>query len=168
MVGPGAAPARMPRKHSSGRPRVAVRAHYGALPSMAGRARTRGGESCLAREGEEPSVQWPEERPRGQKSPRWSAGRRDAPIARCVPRLTARIVTAPFGAPLPSLRGATPPSPLLGSKRDDGVARAATTGPAELCSPSSSPDLIRRSISSLKDGCPGPARECEERKRWAV
>jgi hypothetical protein len=65
----GAAPARMPRKHSSGTPWVAVRAHYGALPLMAGRARTRGGESCPAREGEESSVQWPEARPRGAKSP---------------------------------------------------------------------------------------------------
>ncbi|MEA2992239.1 MAG: hypothetical protein QOD40_1159 [Alphaproteobacteria bacterium] len=65
----GAAPARMPRKHSSGTPRVAVRSNYVGLPSMAGRARTKGGESCLAREGEESSVQWPEVRPRGAKSP---------------------------------------------------------------------------------------------------
>jgi hypothetical protein len=65
----GAAPARMPRKHSSGTPRVAVRSNYVGLPSMAGRARTRGGESCLAREGEESSVQWPEAWPRGAKSP---------------------------------------------------------------------------------------------------
>ena len=35
---------------------------------MAGRARTKGGESCPAREGEEFSVQWPEARSRGQKS----------------------------------------------------------------------------------------------------
>jgi hypothetical protein len=38
-----AAPAAVPRKHGPGGPWVTVRAHYGALPSMAGRGRTRGG-----------------------------------------------------------------------------------------------------------------------------
>jgi hypothetical protein len=34
-----AAPAAVPRKHGPGGPWVTVRAHYGALPSMAGRDR---------------------------------------------------------------------------------------------------------------------------------
>jgi hypothetical protein len=127
MVGSGAAPARMPRKHSSGRPRVAVRPYYGGLPSMAGRARTRGGESHPAREGEESSVQWPEERPRGQKSPQmspdgaslsgWSAGRRDGPIARPMPRSQARNCYGAFRRSAPLVVGS--------KKRNDGVARAA-------------------------------------------
>src|SRR3954470_18941629 len=40
-----AAPAAVPRKHGPGGPWVTVRAHYGALPSMAGRDRRRVGES---------------------------------------------------------------------------------------------------------------------------
>src|SRR4051794_31808341 len=40
-----AAPAAMPRKHGLGGPWVTVRAHYGALPSLAGRDRRRVGES---------------------------------------------------------------------------------------------------------------------------
>src|SRR5882757_11232267 len=42
-----AAPAAMPRKHGPGGPWVAVRAHYGALPSMAGRVLAKGGVTCL-------------------------------------------------------------------------------------------------------------------------
>src|SRR5262245_46802674 len=49
-----------------------------------------------------------EARPHGPKSPRWSAERRGASIARRVPRLARRGVrsrlapaTGPFGAPLP-------------------------------------------------------------------
>src|SRR3954454_16729836 len=40
-----AAPAAVPRKHGPGGPWVTVRAHYGALPSVAGRDRRRVGES---------------------------------------------------------------------------------------------------------------------------
>src|ERR1700712_509162 len=40
-----AAPAAMPRKRGPGGPWVTVRAHYGALPSVAGRDRRRVGES---------------------------------------------------------------------------------------------------------------------------
>jgi hypothetical protein len=63
----GAAPARMPRKHPSGTPWVAVRAHYGALPSMAGRARMNAGESLRDQVASAPPR--PEVRPRGAKSP---------------------------------------------------------------------------------------------------
>ena len=43
--GVGAAPASVPRKHGSGRPRVTVRPHYGGPPSRAGRGRMNAGES---------------------------------------------------------------------------------------------------------------------------
>src|SRR3954454_22696995 len=70
-----AAPAAVPRKHGPGGPWVTVRAHYGALPSLAGRDRRRVGESLPG---------WracsrlrPEERSQGRRSRRWrDAGRR--------------------------------------------------------------------------------------------
>jgi hypothetical protein len=113
MVGPGAAPADVPRKHISGRPRVAVRAHYGALPSMAGRARTRGGESHPAREVK--SL-----RPvAGRTAPGTEIAANSAGLFACVERRGGEmgrsqgpcrapkrgIVEAPFGAPLPSCEG---------------------------------------------------------------
>jgi hypothetical protein len=133
-MGSGAAPADMPRKHISGRPRVAVRAHYGALPSVAGRARTRGGESCPAREVTSlrpvagrtaPGTEIAANEPRRRKLV-W-VERREArwTLSRSPCRAPKRgIVTAPFGAPLPSFLGS--------KKRHYGVARAASTGPAEL------------------------------------
>jgi hypothetical protein len=42
-----AAPAAVFRKRRPGGPWVIVRAHYGALPSMAGREWVKGGETCL-------------------------------------------------------------------------------------------------------------------------
>src|SRR4051794_4037302 len=66
-----AAPAAMPRKRGPGGPRVTVRAHYGALPSLAGRDRRRVGESlpgwraCSRLRPEEPV-------PGTKKSLRWS------------------------------------------------------------------------------------------------
>ena len=62
----------MPRKHPSGTHRAAVRSYYGGPPSLAGRERKKGGESRLDQE----CVRLhplPEERPRGEKSPQWSA-----------------------------------------------------------------------------------------------
>ncbi len=61
-VGQDAAPAALPRKQGLGRPGVIVRAHYGALPSMAGRDKVNGGES--RRDGREAAAQivgqpWP-------------------------------------------------------------------------------------------------------------
>ena len=50
----------------------------------------------------------PEVRPRTDKSPRWSAGRRDAPIARCVPRLASAELL---------LRRSALRSPYFGSKK---------------------------------------------------
>ena len=47
MMEPGAAPALTPRKRDPGRPRAAVRFHYGRPPSVAGRERRKGGESRL-------------------------------------------------------------------------------------------------------------------------
>jgi hypothetical protein len=113
VVGSGAAPADVPRKHALGRPRVAVRAHYGALPSMAGRARARGGETCPAREGEESSAQWPEARLRGQKSPQIArtrgpggAPRRRARRSQDAPHASPGVTMLKrhLGAPLPSSR----------------------------------------------------------------
>ena len=50
-----AAPARWPCRPIPGRPWAAVRPHYGGLPSVAGRDGHKGGESCLEREGSDPS-----------------------------------------------------------------------------------------------------------------
>jgi hypothetical protein len=91
----------------SGRPRVAVRPHYGGLPSMAGRVRMNAGESPRDQVASAPLH--PEVRPRGRKSPRWSAGRRvPSPRARRASDAERRklfrrrgIVKAPLGAPLP-------------------------------------------------------------------
>jgi hypothetical protein len=66
-VGQGAAPADVPRKHGLGRSWVAVRAHYGALPLAAGRVRVKAGES-RPDDGHDARTQYPEARPREQKS----------------------------------------------------------------------------------------------------
>ena len=85
-----AAPAAMPRKRGPGGPWVTVRAHYGALPSMAGRDRRRVGESLPG---------WracsrlrPEVRPQGQKSLRWSVRK-----ALLLPRRVVRRSISPQG-----------------------------------------------------------------------
>jgi hypothetical protein len=125
MVGSGAAPADMPRKHISGRPRVAVRSNYVGLPLMAGRG-TDEGRRKLPGSGR---AECPPSVP-GSTAPRTEIAaveRREAcaSIARRAPRLIRRgLFDAPFGAPLPSC--------VREQRRDDGVARAATTGPAEL------------------------------------
>ena len=75
----------MLRKHPSGTPRAAVRSYYEGPPSLAGRERMKGGESRLDQE----CVHLhplPEERPRGEKSPQWSAVGR-VPFAKGTPRL---------------------------------------------------------------------------------
>ena len=47
MMGPDAAPAGVVRSHAPGRPRVAVRPHYGGPPfGGLDAARMKGGESC--------------------------------------------------------------------------------------------------------------------------
>src|SRR4051794_26191033 len=61
-----AAPAAMPRKRGPGGPWVAVRAHYGALPSMAGREWVKGGEPAWI--SELVSRLLPEARPQGRRS----------------------------------------------------------------------------------------------------
>ena len=97
------APAGGARNPAPGRPRVAVRAHYGALPSMAGRGFGEGGRKPAGgRVPKGPAADRPPEvRPRGQKSPPWSAaGRRPSPIARRG-RAARRIVWALRGAPFP-------------------------------------------------------------------
>jgi hypothetical protein len=66
-VGQDAAPADVPRKHGLGRSWVAVRAHYGALPLAAGRVRVKAGES-RPDDGHDARTQYPEARPREQKS----------------------------------------------------------------------------------------------------
>src|SRR6185295_11373571 len=66
-----AAPAAVFRKRRLGGPWVTVRAHYGALPSVAGRDRRRVGESlpgCELARGLRPE----EPVPGSKKSPRWS------------------------------------------------------------------------------------------------
>ena len=85
-----------------GRLRVTVRANYVGLPSMAGRGTDEGGESrrimglgALSR----PRKYGPEVKNRRQ----WSAGRRDGPIARPMPRLISVVL---FEAP--SRRSAPP------------------------------------------------------------
>jgi hypothetical protein len=78
--GAGVAPAGAGRTspRALGRPRVAVRPHYGGLPLFAGWTRTGKG-------GEIPLEAVPEARPRGHKSPRWSVERRFRGLcSRCV------------------------------------------------------------------------------------
>jgi hypothetical protein len=74
--GGGAAPAVVPRKHGSGTPWVAVRPHYGGLPAFGLDGTGRTGRKPWDQAGEESAVRVPEVRPRGAKSPQWSAERR--------------------------------------------------------------------------------------------
>ena len=91
---------------------------------MAGRARARGGESCLAGEGEEFSAQYPEARPRGQKSRRWSAGRRDAPSQGACRASSAEMLKRLSGAPLPRILRGRLPGPLLRGRLPGPLLRA--------------------------------------------
>ena len=78
MVEQGAAPAGEVRSLALGRPRVAVRAHYGALPLMAGRGADEGWRKPAGSGAQEGSVRARKLRPRGQKSRSWRAERRRA------------------------------------------------------------------------------------------
>src|SRR3954451_18415860 len=83
-----------------GGPWVTVRAHYGALPSMAGRGQAKGGRKPGWMRAVR-LVSWPgRTAPRSKKSPRWSAERRcRVPLFPGDPGNTPRPVTlAPFGA----------------------------------------------------------------------
>jgi hypothetical protein len=75
VVEQGAAPADMPRKHIPGVVRVAVRANYVGLPSMAGRGTDEGGESRRIR-GEEALSGPRKYGPEPINCRKWSAGRR--------------------------------------------------------------------------------------------
>src|SRR4051794_32839665 len=99
--------------HALGGPWVAVRAHYGALPSMAGRKRAKGGETCLdQRAGLAPAAG--STAPRSKKSPRRSAERRcRVPLFPGDPGNKPRPVTvAPFGASLPLFWREHPEPPI--------------------------------------------------------
>ena len=71
-----AAPAGGVRNLALGRPWVAVRAHYGALPLMAGRGADEGWRKPAGSGAQEGPVRARKLRPRGQKSRLWSAERR--------------------------------------------------------------------------------------------
>src|SRR3954468_7002157 len=91
-----AAPAAMPRKRGPGGPRVTVRAHYGALPSMAGRDGRRVGKPAWMASLLAPALG--SQVPGTKKSLRWSVRK-------------AHFVTtkgASFGAPSPLKRGDQP------------------------------------------------------------
>ena len=75
VVERGAAPADMPRKPIPGVVRVAVRANYVGLPSMAGRGTDEGGESRRIR-GEEALSRPRKCGPGPTNCRKWSAGRR--------------------------------------------------------------------------------------------
>ena len=80
-----AAPAHWLCRPIPGRPRAAVRPHYGGLPSVAGRGGMRGGESPSDPGGSsEGSPSFPQRKngPGDRNRRRWSAGRRLSPIAR--------------------------------------------------------------------------------------
>src|SRR3954466_13104931 len=96
-----AAPAAAFRKRRPGGPWVAVRAHYGALPSVAGRGRRRAGESLpgwracsrLCRK-YGPGVEEVAAAERREALPCASVSRRSGKYA-------AACYSAPFGVPLP-------------------------------------------------------------------
>ena len=94
-----------------GRPRVTVRAHYGALPFAAGRGEDEGGESRPDQGSSFSPHPHPEVRSRGQKSPRRSVERRFAAIAlvatRSRPRTSTQRRVFRRSSSLSSLRGST-------------------------------------------------------------
>ena len=104
-MGSDAAPAVMLRKHELGRSRVAVRGHYGPLPSMAGRGLVKAGEiplgsfSVLGRSDRKPAP--------GSTAPRTEKPRGAPEGARAFPFESAarKTTVAPSGAPLPELSG---------------------------------------------------------------
>ena len=113
MMEPGAAPALTPRKRDPGRPRVAVRSYYGGPPSVAGRERRKGGESRLDKGCDHfpsaagrtaPGTEIAASNAGDESHRRGAPERRDAPIARCVPRLaSAECLMRLPGAPLPRI-----------------------------------------------------------------
>src|SRR3981081_3743788 len=114
-----AAPAAMPRKRGPGGPWVTVRAQYGALPSVAGRDRRRGGESLPG---------WracsrlpPAERSPGRKRRRGGAL---SGVAVCRGFSAIREISrgryqgAPFGVPSPLKKGRSTKSPTRAAARE--------------------------------------------------
>jgi hypothetical protein len=87
----GAAPAAAARNRSTGRPRVAVRPYYGGLPSMAGRGMDEGRRKLPGSGAQQGPVRARKLRPRGRKSPRWSAERRAFASQAEATRLTRRV-----------------------------------------------------------------------------
>jgi hypothetical protein len=98
-VAPGPLCLRKQRPGRLGPPPVPI-AGWG-LPSMAGRGRTEGRRQCRLDRGEVRLVRSsPEERSRGEKRHKWSAGRR-ACLARHAAPQAPSVDLAPFGAPRP-------------------------------------------------------------------
>ena len=97
-----------------GRPWVTVRAHYGALPSMAGRGRVKGGETCL--DGELARA-WLGSRSQGRRNRR-DGTLRGVAVCLCFPAIReisrGRYQGAPFGVPPPSflVEGGSPNPPF--------------------------------------------------------
>ena len=103
-MGSGAAPAGGARNPAPGRSRVAVRAHYGALPSMAGRGfgegrRKPAGGRCLYKEARSLTGR----RKHGPANGNRRVARRKAPSIANDAR--TKDTVAPPGAPLPERIG---------------------------------------------------------------
>ena len=79
--GEGVAPAGGARNPALGRPRVAVRPHYGGLPSMAGRGADEGGRKPAGSGAQEGPVRARKHSPGDINRRAWSAGRRLSGIA---------------------------------------------------------------------------------------
>jgi hypothetical protein len=133
----GAAPAPVPRKPRSGTPRAAVRPNYVGLPSMAGRGKDERGRKPAGSGGRRGRRPTPEARPRGAKSPRWSAARRAGPAhGPAVPDgsgtgPTARRATG-CGVPHQRLAALRPPHFARGKGNERRTPRLLqTTGAAE-------------------------------------
>ena len=115
----GAAPAGRPRKPAPGRSGVAVRPHYGGLPSVAGRGGKKGGESCPDRRARTP-LPATEERPLEQKSPQVERRVASAPIARRADAARRRTENSASRRSIPSCFGgarktANPAPPKTGA-----------------------------------------------------
>ena len=113
LAGWDAAPAGGARNPVPGRPRVAVRPHYGGLPSMARRGADEGGRKPAGSGALKGPVGARKLRPRGQKSRQWRAERR---------RASETVRAHKDGC---AGRRATPSASCRGPKGDDGVPGAA-------------------------------------------
>ena len=104
MAERGVAPARVFRKHASGTSRVAVRPNYVGLPTPGLDEGRTNGAKAPGSGGRRVRCPTPEARPRGAKSPQWSAERRASgdPDARAARR--GFEGKALLGAPLPYMR----------------------------------------------------------------